>query len=89
VKISSTNQTAQPGPAASARSNGPTPPGVPDQAELSSASRLIPTESAQHRAKIAQLSAAIQAGRYAVPASEVSRALVAEALSRSGGLPKP
>jgi hypothetical protein len=62
---------------------GPSPSGD-DQVEISSLSSTLTADGSQHAARVQQLSAVYQSGRYEVNSMDVSRAIVNQALTSPG-----
>lgn len=56
---------------------------VPDQVQLSGASRLASSALTAHAERLAQLKSLVASGEYNPPAEAISQSMVSEALSRS------
>jgi anti-sigma28 factor (negative regulator of flagellin synthesis) len=55
-----------------------------DQVQISSLSSALTADGSQHAARVQQLSAVFQSGRYEVNSMDVSRAIVNQALTSPG-----
>jgi len=55
-----------------------------DQVQISSLSSTLTADGSQHAARVQQLSAVFQSGRYEVNSMDVSRAIVNQALTSPG-----
>jgi anti-sigma28 factor (negative regulator of flagellin synthesis) len=87
---SQTGQAEQPKPAGPGGSAGPASGKTAgDQIEVSAAAENInsalATQNLQHSQKVQQLGALVAGGRYTVPSTDISRAIVSSAIRGTAG----